>query len=735
MANWKFVLFCMFVILGTNNVLVSGANDDRKVHIIYMGSLPKEDYSLASHHLNMLQQVIDDDFAENFLVTSYKRSFNGFAANLTDKEVENIGRMEGVVSVFESKKLELHTTRSWDFLGFQETTKTSPTESDMIIGVFDSGVWPESDSFNDEGFGPAPKKWKGTCAGGTNFTCNNKIIGARYYSKNNDSSGSARDTVGHGSHTASTAAGNKVKGTSFFGIAEGTARGGVPSARIAVYKVCDRSYCGDAQILAAFDDAIADGVDIVTISLGGDPKTNFTDDSIAIGSFHAMEKGILTLNSGGNSGPLRSSTPSLAPWLFSVAASSTDRRIIDKISLGNGVTLTGQSVNTFTSNGTKFPLITGRKASTPDCPIPSQCLPHCLDPTKVEGKIVICSSSIGYETGLLSGASGTIVDGIDGNISYVVPYPALALDSDTIDILYKYYTSTTSPQAEILRSEVVNDTNAPAVTDFSSRGPNSILPEIMKPDISAPGLDILAAYPPNVPPSESGADKRSSKFTFQSGTSMACPHVAGVAAYVKSFHPDWSPAAIKSSIMTTSTPMKGTEDKEFAYGSGQVNPIKAINPGLIFDLSKDDYVNLLCIIGYDTPNIRKISGDNTSCPSSTPQRSTVKDFNYPALAFHAQPNQPFVVNFTRTVTNVGFANSTYKVSVPTSSDLNVTVVPQVISFKSLNEKQSFVVNVVGGKFPQESVVSSSLEWTDGTHNVRSPIVVDVSQPEERSHFM
>ncbi|KAE9606294.1 hypothetical protein Lal_00013557 [Lupinus albus] len=734
MANWKFVLFCMFVILGTNNVLVSGTNDDRKVHIIYMGSLPKEDYSLASHHLNMLQQVLDDDFAENFLVTSYKRSFNGFAANLTDKEAENIGRMEGVVSVFESKKLQLHTTRSWDFLGLPETTKeTSAIESDMIIGVFDSGVWPESDSFNDEGFGPSPKKWKGTCAGGKNFTCNNKIIGARYYSKDNNAS--ARDDAGHGSHAASTAAGNKVKGTSFNGIAEGTARGGVPSARIAVYKVCD-SRCTDAAVLGAFDDAIADGVDLITISLGSNSQYNFTEDPIAIGSFHAMEKGILTVNSGGNNGPLKHSTVSLAPWLFSVAASSTDRRIIDKVSLGNGVTLTGQSVNTFTSNGTKIPLVIGEHASIPNCkgPIAAACFENCLDPKQVEGKIVLCTSPAALETGFQSGAFGSIIL-YDKNMSVVVPYPTSILDTQTYTLALSYANSTTSPQAEILRSETIIDTNAPYLTDFSSRGPNAIVPEIMKPDITAPGLEILAAYSPIGSASGIGGDKRSSKYTFLTGTSMACPHVAAIAVYVKSFHPDWSPAAIKSSIMTTSTPMKGTEDKEFAYGSGQVNPIKAINPGLIFDLSKDDYVNLLCIIGYDTPNIRKISGDNTTCPSSTPQRSTVKDFNYPALAFHAHPNQPFVVNFTRTVTNVGFANSTYKVSVPTSSDLNVTVVPQVISFKSLNEKQSFVVNVVGGKFPQESVVSSSLEWTDGTHNVRSPIVVDVSQPEERSHFM
>ncbi|CAL0317528.1 unnamed protein product [Lupinus luteus] len=706
MANWKLVLFCMFVIVGTNNVLVDGANDDRKVYIIYMGSLPKETYSLQSHHVNMLQEVVGDDFATNLLVTSYKRSFNGFAAKLTATEVEKFRSMEGVVSVFESKKLELQTTRSWDFLGLKETSKeSSPSESDMIIGVLDSGVWPESDSFSDEGFGPAPKKWKGTCAGGKNFTCNKKIIGARYYGENQ----SARDAVGHGTHTASTAAGNKVKGTSFYGLAEGTARGGVPSARIAVYQVCDSRHCGSEAILAGFDDAIADGVDIITISIGGQSAVDFAEDPIAIGSFHAVEKGILTANSGGNSGPLRTSTASVAPWLISVAASNTDRRLIDKVSLGNGVTLTGQSVNSFTSNGTKIPLVVGERVANPNCPIASGCYPGCLDPKQVQGKIVLCTSVSGLEIGLNSGAFGAIIQD-DQNISRVVPYPAIILDSQTYPKALSYATSSTSPVAEILRSEAANDTTAPSIPDFSSRGPNAIIPEIMKPDISAPGLEILAAYPPNLPPSEIFGDKRSSKYTFLSGTSMACPHVAAIAAYVKSFHPDWSPAAIKSSIMTTSTPMKGSDDKEFAYGSGLVNPIKALNPGLVFDLSKADYVTLLCNIGYDIQKIKKLSGDNNiTCPSPTPQRSAVKDFNYPALAIHVQPDQPFAVNFTRTVTNVGFANSTYKASVLPSSDLNITVVPQVISFKSLNEKQSFVVNVAGGKFPEDpqSLIHSS----------------------------
>jgi subtilisin family serine protease len=167
-----------------------------------------------------------------------------------------------------------------------------------------------------------------------------KIIGARYYSSTQNASRSAWDDDGHGTHTASTAAGNKVKDASFYGLAKGTARGGVPSARIAAYRVCYEDGCQGANILAAFDDAIADGVDIISVSLGPDfPEEDITQDSIAIGAFHAMEKGILTSQAAGNSGPNYGKVGSLTPWILSVAASSIDRHIVDKVVLGNGKTL------------------------------------------------------------------------------------------------------------------------------------------------------------------------------------------------------------------------------------------------------------------------------------------------------------------------------------------------------------------------------------------------------------
>ena len=161
-----------------------------------------------------------------------------------------------------------------------------------------------------------------------------KLIGARDYTGEG-----TRDNQGHGSHTASTAAGNAVAGASFFGIGNGTARGGVPAARVAAYKVCIPTGCTTESILSAFDDAIADGVDFISISIGDDSAIPYEKDPIAIGAFHAMAKGILTVNSAGNSGPTPNSVASVAPWILTVAASTTNREFLTKVVLQNGKTL------------------------------------------------------------------------------------------------------------------------------------------------------------------------------------------------------------------------------------------------------------------------------------------------------------------------------------------------------------------------------------------------------------
>ncbi|XP_024012425.1 subtilisin-like protease SBT4.8 [Eutrema salsugineum] len=611
--------------------------------------------------------------------------------------------MEGVVSVFPNKKLKLQTTASWDFMGLKEgkNTKRNPTvESNTIIGVIDTGIWPESESFSDKGFGPPPKKWKGVCSGGQNFTCNNKLIGARDYTREG-----TRDIDGHGTHTASTAAGNAVAGASFLGIGNGTARGGVPASRIAAYKVCSETECSTEAVLSAFDDAIADGVDLISISLGRDDKApKYEEDTVAIGAFHAMAKGILTVQSAGNNGPNPNTVGSVAPWILTVAASTTNREFITKVVLSNGKTLNGKSVNTFDLKGKNYPLVDDENFIEP----------------QMKGKILVSGYSLDSEVAVAS----IMVDSLD--YASVKHRPFSALSQDDFDYLVSYINSTKSPQGTVLKTEAIFSQKAPRVVSFSSRGPNPIAVDLLKPDVTAPGVEILAAYSPLASPSEDIRDTRHVKYSVLSGTSMSCPHVAGVAAYIKTFHPEWSPSAIQSAIMTTAWPMNASETEvastEFAYGAGHVDPIAALNPGLVYELDKADHIAFLCGLNYTSQTLKLISGEAVTCTGNTLPRN----LNYPSMSAKlSRSNSSFTVTFNRTVTNLGTPNSTYlsKIFLNHGSKLSVKVSPSVLSMKSVNEKQSFTVAVSGNNLDPKLPLSANLIWSDGTHNVRSPIVV------------
>ncbi|XP_042489889.1 subtilisin-like protease SBT4.8 [Macadamia integrifolia] len=199
------------------------------------------------------------------------------------------------------------------------------------------------------------------------------------------------------------------------------------------------------------------------------------------------------------------------------------------------------------------------------------------------------------------------------------------------------------------------------MVSFSGCGPNIVTPDILKPDISAPGVEILisAAFSPLGSPSSIATDERKVKFNILYGTSMACPHATGVATYFKTFHPNWSPSGIKSTVITIARPMNATRnpDAEFSYGAGNIDPLKAINPGLVYQTLKEDYIKLLCSISWDSKKVKMISGDNSSCPEGN--KGTALDLNYPSMtAYLKQQDKPFVINFTRTVKNVGSENST-----------------------------------------------------------------------------
>ncbi|KAK7378467.1 hypothetical protein VNO80_03909 [Phaseolus coccineus] len=708
----------------------SFSKDDRKIYIVYMGEYPKGMEITESFHTSMVQSVLGSKFKSDTLLHRYT-SFNGFVAKLTKEESERMKAMDGVVSVIPNRVYNVQTTRSWDFLKFPENVPRTSVEGNTIVGVIDSGIWTNSNSFTDGGFGPPPQKWKGTCY---NFTCNNKIIGAKYFRIAGgfapEDMISPTDTSGHGSHCASIAAGNIVPNGDLFGLGSGRARGGVPSARIAVYKVCWTKSCEAADILAGFDAAIVDGVDILSVSVGSRKVIHFQyfDDVFAIGAFHAMRSGILTSKTADNLGPNSYTMTNLAPWFISVAATTIDRKFFTDLQLGNGQIIHGISVNTFSPTQNGYPLIYGGDVPAPgfNSSTSSICIDNSLDRALVSGKIVLCDGYPPSErVGFASGAAGVI---FRSTLPLVVPdifaLSAIHISESDGNSVYNYLKSTSNPAAIISKSYEGIDSSAPYIAPFSSRGPNRITPDILKPDIAAPGVSILASWSPLSPISGVKGDLRISISNIISGTSMACPHVTAAAVYVKSFHPSWSPAVLKSALMTTATPLNPAlnMDAEFAYGAGQINPLKAVDPGLVYDAGPNDYINFLCGQGYNTTLLRIITGDNSTCTSAN--RGSVFNLNLPSFALSTAFSRYNDVTFGRTVTNVGSARSTYRAIVTGyPSSLNIQVVPNVLAFTSVGQRLSFTLRIQGTI--NANLVSSSLTWDDGTHQARSPIVVYV----------
>ncbi|CAJ1943620.1 unnamed protein product [Sphenostylis stenocarpa] len=395
----------------------------KQSYIVYLGShsfgqnpSSVDQESVTNSHYDFLGSYMGSiDLAKEAIFYSYNKHINGFAALLDEDEAANV-----------------------------------------------ASVWPESHSFSDEGFGPIPKRWRGKCQTEDNFSCNRKLIGARYYFKGYESSVgqklnetlSARDYEGHGSHTLSTAGGSFVPGASVFGKGNGTASGGSPKARVAAYKACWSKGCFDADILAAFEDAISDGVDVITMSLGSDDPPEFFESAISVGSFHAVALGITVVASGGNSGPTLGSVSNNEPWIFTVGASTIDRNFVSYVTLGNKKIFKGASLSQYGSpSNKKYPLISGLEAkawSASSFHAP-YCLNGSLDAEKVKGKILFCVRGVNgrIEKGVIAasvGAVGMILanDMDSGNEIISDPHvlPASLVDYESGNYIYSYINRT-----------------------------------------------------------------------------------------------------------------------------------------------------------------------------------------------------------------------------------------------------------------------------------------------------
>ncbi|KAD3640887.1 hypothetical protein R6Q59_003557 [Mikania micrantha] len=697
------------------------------------------------------------------MIYTYQNVIHGFSTRLTDQEAESLEKLPGIVSVLPELKYELHTTRTPEFLGLEQKGSMFPQstgESDVIIGILDTGVWPESKSFDDTGMGPVPAAWNGACETGTNFSaasCNRKLIGARFFAKGYEATlgpideskenRSPRDDDGHGTHTSTTTGGSVVSGANLLGYATGSARGMAPRARVAVYKVCWLGGCFSSDILAAMERAITDNVNVLSLSLGGG-TADYYRDSVAIGAFSATEKGILVSCSAGNAGPTSYSLSNVSPWITTVGAGTLDRDFPAYVSLGNGKNYSGVSLYRGpTLPDTLLPIVYAGNASNSTSG--ALCMPGTLIPEKVKGKLVLCDRGVNarVQKGSVvktAGGAGMVLTNTAANGEELVAdahlLPATTVGQKAGDEIRKYVISDSAPTAAILfEGTKLGIQPSPVVASFSSRGPNSITPEILKPDIIAPGVNILAGWSGAVGPTGLPDDPRRVEFNIISGTSMSCPHVSGLAALLKAAHQDWSPAAIRSALMTTSyTAYKngniiedlatGKPSTPFDHGAGHVDPVSAVDPGLVYDLTADDYFDFLCALNYTAAQMQVVTKRNTSCDAA--KTYSIGDLNYPSFAVVVPSDSTgksggsTVVKHTRTLTNVGPASSTYKVS--TFSDnksVQMSVVPDTLTFGEVNEKKSYTVTFTVGPMAVGSNVFGRIEWSDGKHVVRSPVAV------------
>ncbi|KAL0317708.1 UNVERIFIED_CONTAM: Subtilisin-like protease SBT1.3 [Sesamum angustifolium] len=769
--KWGLLLLVSSYLAATIVASTPDSSLAKKTYIVYMDkwAKPQEFSDHKQWYSSMIKSVAssrterrdDADEDDDRIIYNYQTAFHGVAAQLSEEEVEKLQEQEGVMAVFPETVYHLHTTRSPLFLGLEREDSTSAftdklSDYDVVVGVLDTGIWPESPSFNDTGMSKIPAHWKGTCETGRAFSrhnCNRKIVGARVFYRGYEAASgkineleefkSPRDQDGHGTHTAATVAGSPVRGANLLGYAYGTARGMAPGARIAAYKVCWTGGCFSSDILSAMDQAVADGVNVLSISLGGGVSSYYRD-SLSIGAFGAMERGVLISCSAGNGGPDPISLTNVSPWVTTVGASTMDRDFPATIKLGTGKFFTGASLYKGKRNlavNKQYPLVYHGSNSSNLTPS-SMCLEGTLDRHSVAGKIVICDRGISprVQKGQVvkdAGGVGMILSNTAVNGEELVAdchlLPAVAV-GETMGKMIKHYAASNHNATATLAflGTKLRIRPSPVVAAFSSRGPNILSLEILKPDMIAPGVNILAAWTGELGPSSLPSDHRRTKFNILSGTSMSCPHVSGVAALIKSRHPDWSPAAIKSALMTTAYVHDNTQSlftdastvtpsTPYDHGAGHINPLKALDPGLVYDIGAQEYFEFLCAQGLTASELQVFSKfSNRTCHHALANSG---DLNYPAIsAVFPENTNTTVLTLHRTVTNVGPPVSSYHVVISSFKGASVKVEPSKLDFTGNRKKMTYKITFTT-KSRQSAPEFGSIIWKDGVHRVRSPVVI------------
>lgn len=699
-------------------------------------------------------------------VHSYRYAMNGFAARMTAADAEQLRDNPDVMNVWRDELRKLETATSPTYIGITEAGQAwskGLTGENVVIGVIDTGVWPEHPSFADVA---TPKKGNkgpnipygsnvdfspsgcdfGNTAGNpydAPFSCNNKLLAARCYNSgfssgpdaNNPCGGdgaftapwefqSGRDNDGHGSHTASTSGGNNGVAAYLGGEFQGNISGIAPRARIASYKVCwdgpdpnttSDDGCASSDSAAAIDQAVLDGVDVINFSIGGSSNSFSGPDDIAF--LFAADAGVHVATSNGNSGPDAGTvgTPSGVPWITSVGATNDDDVFYADVTVNTPASIAGtydavegagdvsfRDTGSITDNVTLASTVTACDADGPNDPISGIAL-------VARG---VCSFTQKYNNVTAAGASAIIVYTYTGQAPITMSAPGTSIPG----VMVTYDTGVAMAGETGVNATVGLVPASNRIAGFSSRGPNNGALDIIKPDVSAPGVRILAA----VSPWSAGGEE----FGNYNGTSMASPHVAGAFALLKQAHPDWSPAMSRSALMTTArNGLKKTFGDDaadpFDVGAGEILPTDAVDPGLVYDAGLFEYAAFSC-----ENNVQIFSDASCAFLESIGVPSDGSDLNLPSIGIGDLAGSQTI---TRTVTaaynNNGRKNFTVSVDAPPGVDVSVS--PSSFSLRK-GESISYEVTFT---LTEDAAINEwafgSLTWTDngGIYSVRSPIAV------------
>ncbi len=724
-------------------------------------------------------------------IYSYRYSLNGFAARMTQAQANKVEHMDEVLRIWEDEVRQLATTHSATFLDLFDANDglRGPAGLDgdgIVIGVIDSGIAPEHPAIQDTrpadrpsacwstwadasllgkwlcknynraddivDFEP-PENWNGICETGPEFTednCNNKMIGARTFVDGAQATGpidsgeifSARDVDGHGTHIATTAAGNKVK-ASIFGTYLGSVEGMAPKARIATYKACwlrpggNRASCNTSDLANAIDMAVADGVHIINYSIGSSLFTVIAPDDIAL--LGAAKAGVLTIVAAGNEGPnLQTiSSPAGNPAVITTGASSRDgQHSLEALKVNTPSSVAGKyaakeaaftpALSERDPIEERLILVDDEDDTLPDGTTGSTmdaCQP-IVNTSELSGKIAYierggCDFDEKVQKAEDAGAIAVVVFNNSGDPivmtgeSGLSDIPAQMIGSADGNLLLDEINDNGIVNIVLDKSFFLTvDDTGNVMANFSARGPGPVQ-DILKPDVTAPGVNILAGHTPDAVSSVSGEN-----FRFLSGTSMSAPHVSGIAALLKQGHPDWSPAAIKSALMTTARQDITMPDESniipFDYGSGHIVPNQANDPGLIYEVTDDEYDAFSCGIG--SPDIWQARCDELEANGYSFEPA---DMNQPNISISRLTGARTI---TRRVTNVTDNSETYSVELELPPGINVQVSPETLTVMP-GQTAEYDVTLAFTSGPQDIYRFGSLTWVSSDHRVSSVIAI------------